>query len=81
MTTATKYTVPSALASKATTVEQALHSAHTVNECRVIVGLTLGRKASAQLDAKLFELELAYCKRADELTATPKPRRARKGRK
>lgn len=65
----TKWTVPSALASKVTSPEAARAAAAAVAECRVIAQLVRESAHPGPIEAKLLELEHAYTKRAEELTA------------
>jgi hypothetical protein len=72
LTRAASYSVPSSLASKATTVDAALAAAAAVSECRVLVSLLSRQRINDSVDAKLYELELAYYRRADELERVKK---------
>lgn len=69
-------TVPDLIASKSKTKREALASAATVFECGLINSLILGKVVADVVDGKLYELELAYYRRADELA-----RPVRKGAK
>lgn len=66
--------VASMIVSRVKTVSAATSAAEAVHECRVIAGAVLGIRARLfiEIDDKLYALEMAYWKRADEIRRKPK---------
>lgn len=76
MKTRPKNATVDVIASQANTPSQAQQRAVAVNEARVLAALVLGTKS--KVDEKLFALELAYWRRADQLTKARAVKRRRR---